>query len=62
VNCYFFLSKKDSKKFQLCQYSLDPDPDSLEMLDPDPDSINPDPQHRYLIYNCKFKIFTHICP
>jgi len=32
--------------------TLDPDPDSLEMLNPDPYSINPDPQHcwevRYL--------------
>ncbi len=25
--------------------TLDPYPDSLEMLDPDPDSMNPDPQH-----------------
>jgi hypothetical protein len=29
--------------------TLDPDPDSLEMLDLDPDSMNPDPQHCFLV-------------
>jgi hypothetical protein len=44
-----FLIKKDINIFLLCYFNktLDPDPDSLEILDPDPDldSMNLDPQH-----------------
>jgi hypothetical protein len=35
---YFFL------QFSVIK-TLDPDPDSLEMLYPDPDSVDPDQQH-----------------
>ncbi len=53
ANCNFG-SKKGEKKIFSCNFqflvikTLDPDPDSLEMLDPDPYpdpvSMNPDPQ------------------
>ncbi len=49
-----FLITKDSKKnFRfflqfLVIKTLDPDPDSLEMLDPYPESMNPDPQLWFL--------------
>jgi hypothetical protein len=46
------LIKKRFKKLSALFFSqflvintLDPDPDSHEMLNPDTDSINPDPQH-----------------
>ncbi len=36
--------------------TLDPDPNSLEMLAPDPDSMNPDPKHCLKLF--LFKHFT----
>jgi hypothetical protein len=70
------LIKIDQQKFSAVFFffrfwsmtkTLDPDPDSREMLDPDPDSVNPDPWLCYFVRNYHLHYiqmiqYTHVGP